>query len=242
MGVDRNRRALLLAAATLAAGAAGPAAALSLGRTRKPAFPDIPYATWSDDEPGYRLYPGDEIEVATPTAPELTRTVRVAPDGRVELPLIGSVMAADRELPELRLELTRAYAAQLVRPVVEVSLKQAAPLKVFVGGEVGAPGVFEINGDVDALQAVIMAGGFKPSARRDQVVLLRRGAGGRAMMRTVDLAKALKGVRGAERAPLRRFDIVFVPRSGIAEVGAFMGQIRDALPIGFSYSLNSPYR
>ena len=32
-----------------------------------------------------------------------------------------------------------------------------------------------------------------------------------------------------------------VPRSTIGEIGAFMSQIREALPIGFSYSLNSPY-
>jgi polysaccharide export outer membrane protein len=241
MGVDRNRRVLLLAAVALTAGA-GSASALGFGRGRKPAFTDLPYATWSDDEPGYRLFPGDEIEVATPTAPELTRTVRVGPDGRIDLPLIGSVMAADRDVGELERSLTQAYAGQLVRPVVQVSLKQAAPLKVFVGGEVGAPGMFDLNGDVDALQAVFMAGGFKASAKRGEVVVLRRGAGGRAMMRTVDLSKALKGARGAERVPLRRFDIVYVPRSGVAEIGAFMSQVRDALPIGFNYSLNSPYR
>jgi polysaccharide export outer membrane protein len=240
MGFDRNRRMLLVVAAL--ATAAGPAAAVGFGRERKPRFSDIPYATWSEDEPGYRLYPGDEIEVATPTAPELTRTVKLGPDGRIDLPLIGSVMAADREVPELEHLLSQAYASRLVRPVVEVALKQAGPVKVFVGGEVGAPGVFDIVGDVDALQAVFMAGGFKASARRGEVVVLRRGAGGRAMMRTVDLSRALKGARGAERVPLRRFDVVYVPRSGVAEVGAFMSQIRDALPIGFSYSLNSPYR
>ncbi|MEI9965934.1 MAG: hypothetical protein WDM92_16145 [Caulobacteraceae bacterium] len=30
------------------------------------AFPDIGYATWTDYEPPYRLYPGDQIECHRP--------------------------------------------------------------------------------------------------------------------------------------------------------------------------------
>jgi polysaccharide export outer membrane protein len=204
-------------------------------------FTNLPYATWNDDDPAYRLFPGDEIEVATPSAPELTRTVKVAPDGRVSLPLIGPMMAADRTTEGFARELERAYASQLVRPGVEVNLKQAAPVKVFIGGEVGLPGVYEMAGDVDALQAVIMAGGFKPYGRPGSVVILRRGPDGRAMMRTADLSRALK-TPSADRVPLRRFDIVYVPRSGVGEVAAYMTVLRDALPVSFSYALTNPYK
>jgi polysaccharide export outer membrane protein len=236
MRFDPDRRLLILAASALAA--AGPAmAGGAFGRSPQPrAFADIAYATWSDDEPGYRLYPGDQIEVATPTAPELTRTLTVGPDGRISLPLIGSVMAADRALPELELILSQAYATQLVRPDVEVTLKQAAPMKVLVGGEVNAPGWVEMNGDLDSLQAVMAAGGPKSSAKLGQVVIIRRGPGGRLMRRTVDLSRGLRQPGRADLVPLRRFDIVFVPRSGLAEADVYMGQIRDLLPFSFSYA------
>lgn len=228
-----------------AAAAALPSPSDALGpRTHRPRpapFTDIPYASWDDNEPGYLLYPGDEIEVATPTAPELTRTVKVGPDGRIALPLIGQVMAADRSLSELQAGLVQAYSAQLVRPVVEVSLKQAGPLKVFVGGEVGTPGAYDMPGDIDALQAVIMAGGFKTTAKSGKVVIIRRGPGGRPMTRTVDIARLARGKPGAEPVPLRRFDIIFVPRSTIAEVGVFVQSIRDALPISFSYNFGGAY-
>lgn len=232
-----NRRILLF---SLAAAAALPSTGVALGprdhRPRAAPFADIPYASWDENEPDYLLYPGDEIEVATPTAPELTRTVKVGPDGRIQLPLIGQVMAADRSLSELNLILAEAYATQLVRPVVEVTLKTSGPLKVFVGGEVGAPGVYDMPGDIDALQAVIMAGGMKPSAKSGKVVIIRRGPGGRPMVRTVDLARLVKGANGVSPVPLRRFDIVFVPRSTIAEIGVFVSSIREALPISFSYN------
>jgi polysaccharide export outer membrane protein len=37
-------------------------------------FPNIAYADWTEAEPEYRLYPGDELDVVVGTAPELNRT------------------------------------------------------------------------------------------------------------------------------------------------------------------------
>lgn len=202
-------------------------------------FPDIGYADWSDAEPAYRFYPGDEIEVTVPSASELNKSVVVQPDGRVALPLVGPVMAADRTIEELEAAITQAYGQQLLRPQVQVAVKTTAPLKVFVGGEVGNPGVFDMTGDSDALRAIIQAGGFKSSSKRSQVIIIRRGADGRAMMRTVDLLRGLSDPRDADLAPLRRFDVVYVPRSGASEAGLFMQQyLRDLLPISFSYAVN----
>jgi len=237
----------LLTALGLAAG--GPAeAGWPWGDTGKPApsrparasFADIGYADWTDQEPDYRFYPGDEIDISVPSAPELTKTVVVQPDGRISLSLIEPVMAADRTIAELQDALTRAYAGQLLRPRVYVAAKGTTPLKVFVGGEVGAPGVLDMPGDINALQAVIQAGGFKTSAKVDRVVIIRRAPGGRAMMRTVDLRKAMKDPARGDFVPLRRFDIIYVPRSGVAEAGLFVQQyFRDLSPIqfGFNYAL-----
>lgn len=203
-------------------------------------FPDIGYADWSDQEPDYRLYPGDTIDITVPSAPELSKQgIVIQPDGRVSMPLIDPVMAADRTVPEFQAELTRAYSRQLLRPQVSVTVKTASPLKVFVGGEVATPGVYDMPGDINSLQAVIQAGGFKTGARTDQVVIIRRGPGGQAMMRTVNLKSAMKSPAGADFVPLRRFDIIYVPRSSVAEAGLFVQQwLRDLSPVQFSYALN----
>ncbi|WP_241209761.1 polysaccharide biosynthesis/export family protein [Brevundimonas fluminis] len=200
-------------------------------------FPDIPFADWTDAEPEYVLYPNDEIEVATPTAPELTRTLKVGPDGRISLPLLGQVMAADRTLAELEQDVSYGYASQLVRPVVEITLKQAGPIRVWVDGEVRTPGVYEMTGDIDAYQAVIQAGGFLPTARTQEVALIRRGPGGRRMLRVLDL-RPRRGMAVA----VRRGDVIFVPRSTLGELANFFTQIRNALPIGFNYTINGQYQ
>ena len=220
-----------------------PAPAELYGGARPTAeFAPIPYASWGEDEPGYRLYPGDVLDVAPLSAQELARTVTVQPDGRIALPMIPQVMAADRSVAELNAVLTQAYAGVLRRPDVEVTVKQSTPLKVFVGGEVDRPGVYDMPGDIDAVQAVLMAGGFKTSAKRSAVVIIRRGPGGRPMMRTADLKGAIYNPGRGDAVPLRRFDIVYVPRSTVSEVGLFVQQyLRDTLPIQFSYAINGNY-
>lgn len=203
-------------------------------------FSDIPYASWSDYEPDYRFYPGDELELALPSAPELSKTLVVQPDGRIVAPLIGPVMAADRSVPQLQASLTEAYSAQLLRPYVDV-IPKAGPLKVFVGGEVDKPGVIDLVGDSDALRAVIQAGGFKTSADRSKVIIIRRGPDGRGMMRRADLLRGLKDPN-ADLVPLRRFDIIYVPRSGVSAAGLYVQQyFRDLTPItfGFNYALGN---
>jgi polysaccharide biosynthesis/export protein PslD len=239
MPTDRRLFLLTLGSASIAAslaacgGASVSRSSLEASRAPDHDLAGIPFADWTDQQPEYLLYPGDEIEVATPTASELTRTVKVGPDGRIALPLIGSVMAADQTLPQLQQNLAGAYASQLIRPVVEVTLRQAGPIRVWVDGEVRTPGVLEMVGELDAYQAIIQAGGFAPTSRPDQVALIRRGPGGSRMMRVVDLRP-----RRGEVAPLRRGDILFVPRSTLGELAAFFTQVRAALPIGFSYSIN----
>ena len=204
------------------------------GRT---AFPEIGFADWTEAEPEYVLYPGDEIEIATPTAAELTRTQRIGPDGRISLPLVGQIMAADRTIAEVERDASDAFASQLRRPVVEITLKTAGPLRVWVDGEVRTPGVFDMAGDIDAWQAVIQAGGFLPTARQGEVALIRRGPGGVRMMRAIDLRP-----RRGEVVALRRGDIIFVPRSTLGEVANFVTLFRNALPVGFSYAIGGQYQ
>jgi polysaccharide export outer membrane protein len=232
----RPTRRLVLLAAFLASACAS---------TAKPdpgpdseAFSNIPYANWTDYEPPYRFYPGDEVEVSVLSAPELNKTVLVQPDGRIALPLIAPVMVADRTIEEAQASLSQAYSTQLLRPDVSVAVK-AAPMKVFVGGEVGTPAVYDMQGDADALRAIIQAGGFKSSADPKRVIIVRRGPDGRGMIRRVDLSRGLHAP-GADLVPLRRFDIVYVPRSGVAAAGLWVQQyIRDLTPVqfGFSYAL-----
>jgi polysaccharide export outer membrane protein len=150
------------------------------------------------------------------------------------MPLAGRVMVADLTTQEAEAVLEEALASQLREPDIEVRPTGYGARQVFIGGEVGQPGVYELPGDIGALEAVLMAGGFKDTAKRRAVVVVRRTLDGGAMMRVADLQSGLDDPVLNDRMPLKRFDVVFVPRSTIAEVNVFMRQyVRDALPVNF---------
>ncbi|HVV31724.1 MAG TPA: polysaccharide biosynthesis/export family protein [Vitreimonas sp.] len=195
---------------------------------------------YNDQTPAYRFFPGDEIDVTVFSAPELTRSVTVAPDGRVSLPLIEPVRAAGLTADELHDALVAAYADQLRQPELSVTARSFASRQVFVGGEVARPGIYEMPANIDAFQAVMLAGGFLPSARRGDVLVLSRTTGAQQVTQ-VDLSPRAMRRGFPDAHPLSRYDVVYVPRSGIAQINLFMQQyVRDALPIQFSlyYDLN----
>lgn len=207
-------------------------------------FPALPaWPTWTDADGGYRFYPGDEIEFLSVGAPELNRTLVVAPDGRIHPPLVRPVMVADRTVVDVVRELEGLYITQLRNPAISLNPRTFASQKIFVGGEVGRAGMIDLNGELDPLQAIIAAGGFLTSARREEVIVLRRGAGGQPFLRVFDLKTVFATPDGFAGLPrLRRFDVVWVPRSRISETGLFTQQfVRDALPItiGFNYQLGN---
>ncbi len=183
----------------------------------------------------YLLAPGDTVEIAIYSAPELSRTVEIAPDGRIRLPLAGPIPAAARTPEQLRALIVQALSGDLREPELDVLVTGFASQQIFVGGAVASPGLIDLPGQIDPLQAIIMAGGTTPLAREREVILMRRLAGGEVRTALIDMRAGLSDPALAGWLPLRRFDVVYVPRTQIAEQNRFIEQyVRNALPIQFS--------
>ncbi|MEL6724766.1 MAG: polysaccharide biosynthesis/export family protein [Pseudomonadota bacterium] len=183
----------------------------------------------------YLLAPGDQLEVIVHTAPELSRTVTVGPDGRFRMPYSGPILAAARTVDQVREGVQYAMATELNNPDIDVLLAGTASQRIFVGGDVTSPGLFEMPGLIDPLQAIIMAGGVTDTGNARTVVLMRRMPGGEVKSAVFDLKAGVYDPSLADWAPLRRFDVVYVTRKPIADQNLFVRQyIRDALPIDFS--------
>ena len=196
------------------------------------------FQRWDNSEPHYRLYPGDQIDIVVNSAPELSRTLTVGPNGRIVMPMAEPIMAAGRTMGDVQQELSAHLSKQLVDPRVIVTPRAYGPQQIYIGGEVVQQGTFTLPGPIGTLEAIFMAGGLRTSARSSQVVVLRRTPQGGFMARTVDFKDGLNNTRSfADNIQLRRGDIIFVPRSDIAEIGLFMQQyFRDALPVNFNLS------
>lgn len=212
---------------------------LSACQTSEPVQSEIfPEQDWRHEDGAdavYLLAPGDQLEVIVHTAPELTRTVTIGPDGRIRMPYTPPVTAAARSVDEVREAVMAAMATELNDPDIDVLLAGTASQQVFVGGEVTNPGLFKLPGQIDPLQAIIMAGGVTDSGRPRHVVLMRRMPGGEVKSVTFDIKEGIYDPQFAGWTPLRRFDVVYVTRKPISDQNLFVRQyIRDALPIDFS--------
>src|SRR5262245_13365375 len=200
----------------------------------------IPALAMQDQAPGdYILERGDEIAIRIFNHPELEDTVQIRPDGKISLLLVDDLTAAGLTSRQLSETLTERYA-RLYRDVqLSVIVRKFANNKVYVGGEVGQPGLLPITGRFTALTAILQAGGFKGTARTDSVVLLRE-QGGKPQAVKLDLKGVIEA--RAQDVVLQPFDVVYVPLSRIAKVDKFVDQyMRQLIPItataGFTYLL-----
>ncbi len=189
------------------------------------------------DDRIYVLQPGDEIEIAFARTPELNVREVIRPDGGVALvdpptPQPHEVRAADLTVHQLRDQLQAIYAAELKDPDISVVVRAYGSNQVYVTGEVGRPTAIPLAGPMTALQAVLAADGFKTTSRPDQVLVIRPQGNGRASWQVVNLGKALGRADLHDDVRLAARDIVYVPRSHIANVGEFVDlYIRRLLPI-----------
>ncbi len=190
------------------------------------------FAPWSNDLPPHLLASGDEFDLRFLLNPELNDTkLVIGPDGRVTVPLLGDVVAGGLTVPQFRQQLETGYAAKLRVADLDVVVRNYASSRIFVGGEVKSPGVLAMQGPTDALQGVLMAGGFLSTARPDEVVLIRRRADRVPMLRTLNLRRYAGSASSADDLPLQPSDVIFVPKSSIAEVDLFVDQyLNQALP------------
>ena len=122
----------------------------------------------------YRLQAGDSITVNFRFTPEFNDEVVIGPDGRVMLKATGEIRLAGLSLGEAQREIVRNSGSKLINPEVSVSLKDFDRPHVIVGGEVQAPGRFELRKPTTALQAILMAGGPKEDGAMGRVLLFRK--------------------------------------------------------------------
>ena len=186
----------------------------------------------------YVVGSGDQLSVHLTYNPSFDQVVEVQPDGRIALPMVGSVLAAGRTVDTLSHQLTEQYGVYLQRPDVVLTLKNDGSQRILVGGEVARAGSMPLEPGTTISDAITAAGGFKDSADADQVLLFRRDASGQQHAYRINVASISSGKDMSQDITLQPRDHVFVPRSGLAEVNLFMKHVfRDNLPINIGAGL-----
>lgn len=184
----------------------------------------------AQDDGVYRLRPGDQLDVTVLEDPSLNRQVLILPDGRISLPIAGSLDAAGRTPGELQGQVRRALSSIFVSPpTVTVSVAalgagedvledEEPPTVIYILGEVGRPGVFAFDEEqpVTILQALALAGGPGPFAARDRIQIRRVTEDGGEQLEFFDY-NALEDGTGftIPRKVLGNGDVILVPERGL---------------------------
>ena len=203
-----------------------------------------PNFTAAVPEKEYRIQVGDALDVKFYYNTELNESVIVRPDGRITLQLVHDLYAAGLTPAELTKVLEERYAREVKKPEIAVLVKAFNKAKVYVDGEVGRPGLLPMMGEMTLLQSISAAGGFRETARVNEVIIIRKGRDSRPGAITANLDNVINGTDLSQDVLLMPNDIVFVPRSSIANVNLWIDQyIRKNIPVstgfGFSYGLNN---
>ncbi|HEX7126784.1 MAG TPA: polysaccharide biosynthesis/export family protein [Thermodesulfobacteriota bacterium] len=158
----------------------------------------------------YTIGPEDVLMVSVWKEEGLTRQVRVRPDGFISFPLVGEVRAAGLTAAQLQADLTRRLQAYVTAPAVSVIVEEINSYKVFVLGEVERPGLVPARSQITVLQALSLAGGLKPFADGDRMVLVREVDGKTVRVR-LNYRDLVLGRNGAVNLVLESGDTLVVP-------------------------------
>lgn len=153
--------------------------------------------------------------------------IAINPDGTLDLPLLSDrILAAGHTVQELERTVNRLYHKSVLKHVVaSVSLRQANSRKVYILGQVGAPGAYAINQPITALHAIALAGGHTPdSADLTSVMLISRNIHGKPIGRRLDLKRILDVGDMSPNILVKPYDVLYVPRTYIGDVRIFMDQ------------------
>jgi protein involved in polysaccharide export with SLBB domain len=134
------------------------------------------YASASTYEQPYTLDAGDRLRIVVFGQDGISNSYIVDAGGRVNLPLVGSVLARGATTEQL----SRMIAARLKQGYVRephVSVEVEAYRPFFILGEVTNPGQYPFVADVTVEQAIAIAGGFAPRANKHNVELTRNASG-----------------------------------------------------------------
>ena len=175
------------------------------------------------DKQPYRIRVGDALDVRFYKTPELNaEKVPVRNDGKISLDLVGDVQAAGLGPDELASDLRTAYSKELEDPRIAVIVRDFGG-QVFIGGEVGKAAAVKYVEGMTALQAIQSAGGFNDKASYENVILMRRGQEGYQGYRLY-LKSALSGDDFTQDVALQPNDVVFVPKSRVANMNQVVDQ------------------
>jgi len=184
-----------------------------------------------------RIQPDSILQISVQEDPSLDGSYHVNEIGAVELGYVGPVILFNKTEKEAEKKIRDVLKGRdFKNATVKVRIVRASYDSVMVSGAVNKPGVIKIGaGDTIALNdALLRAGGLKPSATGARVKIVRNGLLSAVAASLEGEEYALVSEDGKPAVPdvdLRNNDVVFVYSTG-AQAGVADGGEKEILVLG----------
>jgi polysaccharide export outer membrane protein len=162
----------------------------------------------------YKIGVGDALSINVWRNPELSLNVPVRPDGKVSMPLIGDVPAADLTAEQLSKNITANLTTFIRNPQVTVIVANPSSSdfqrRVRITGAVSNPQSIPYREGMTVLDLVLLAGGPNQFASANRAKLYRK-VGGELKVYPIKLDDLINDGDVATNYALQPSDIVTVP-------------------------------
>ena len=161
----------------------------------------------------YRITANDVVKVTVFQEDDLETVARVAQDGKVSIPYIGSVDLAGRTTSEGAKSIETRLREYYTHPQVAVRVMEYSKRNFTVLGQVARPGIYEIPAEasLNLIEAIGVAGGYTRIAAPNKITIKRAGKNGEESFK-VD-AKKMSSDPNSPRIKVQPGDTIFVPES-----------------------------
>ena len=188
----------------------------------------------------YKLGPEDVIEVRVFELDQLNRTLRVSGDGKIELPLVGSIEVSGLTPNKVAAQIADRLRDRYVQnPQVSIFITEFKSQKISLLGAVATPAAYPLSGQRRLLQLLAEAGSLGPEAG-NTLYVFRQTEDGRSARLTVPLNELLLQGDPRWNVLLRPGDVISVPPEqaiAVTVLGAVNSPGVHKLPVGAGATL-----
>jgi len=184
------------------------------------------------ERPRYTLHIGDVIDLNYRVTPEYNQSVTIQPDGYASLNIAGTVHLEGLTLDQAHDLIVKKDSERLNDPELNLILSSFQRPYVVVGGEVLQPGRIDLRENMTAMQAVVMAGGFKLSAKDTRIIVFRHINSDMGEVRELNLHNINKTSQLEQDMVLEPGDMLLVPANKMEHFARYMHSF------SFSSSIN----
>ena len=190
----------------------GVIAALAGCSVSEPGAEKLPLPT---GEYNYVVGPGDSLSIFVWRNPELSRSVTVRPDGKLSVPLVEDLTAADKTSTELAREIEQVLATYIKDPLVTVivgGFQGVYATQVRVLGEASSPTALPYRDGMSMLDVMIAVGGLTEFADGNKARLVRM-VDGQMQQGLVRLEDLIKDGDISANMPVAPGDVLIIPEA-----------------------------